>query len=149
MVIDNNPSIEEIFSLHVKILHLLRKINQEHWLELDLSMAQLKVLFLLNKGQPMMGNQIAAELRVTAPTVSGLLDRLEQQGLIKREYSSIDRRAIRVSLTAKGLQLVTKLHTHSKEKLIKVYQQMSAEDRVHLYKGLIGFYEAFKKSYHE
>ena len=45
-------------------------------------------------------NQI---LHVSAPTVTGIIDRLEKIGYVKRIHSKEDRRVINIELTEKGL----------------------------------------------
>lgn len=49
-------------------------------------------------------SQLAASMGVTRATISGLIDGLEQQGLVVRRASAEDGRAVVVVLTARGVQ---------------------------------------------
>ena len=49
---------------------------------------------------------LAREVSLGQPTVSGILDRLEVQELVRRERSTTDRRSVFVSVTPKGVQVL-------------------------------------------
>jgi DNA-binding MarR family transcriptional regulator len=49
---------------------------------------------------------IARAVHLSQPTVSGVLDRLERRGLVRRERSDRDRRSIIVTVTDEGEQLL-------------------------------------------
>lgn len=67
----------------------------------DPSLRQLAVIAAVRDGvsSPAL---IARRLRVNRPAVTGLLDRLEQRGLVRREPDPADRRRQRVVLTPAG-----------------------------------------------
>lgn len=69
--------------------------------ELDLSLRQVAVLFLIGEGAAF-PSQIARKLRVTPAVVTGLLDRLEQRGYVRRTADAHDRRRFRLVLTDSG-----------------------------------------------
>jgi DNA-binding MarR family transcriptional regulator len=49
--------------------------------------------------------ELSRLLLVTSGNLTGIVDRLERQGLVERRPDAKDRRVIRVALTGKGLQL--------------------------------------------
>ncbi len=69
--------------------------------EQDPSLRQLAVLFALRDGvtSPVL---IARRLRVNRAVVTGLLDRMEQRGLVRREADPGDRRRQRIVMTPTG-----------------------------------------------
>jgi DNA-binding MarR family transcriptional regulator len=69
--------------------------------EQDPSLRQLAVLFALRDGvtSPVL---IARRLRVNRAVVTGLLDRMEQRGLVRREADLGDRRRQRIVMTPAG-----------------------------------------------
>ena len=77
--------------------------------ELDLSPAQCHVLHLLEPGHPMPMGQLAETLACDASNVTGLVDRLESRGLVRRRPSAEDRRVKVLDLTATGSRLRTLL----------------------------------------
>jgi len=73
--------------------------------ELELSPAQCHVLHLIEPGRPMPMGQLAQTLACDASNVTGLVDRLESRGLVRRSPSASDRRVKVLDLTAKGSRL--------------------------------------------
>jgi MarR family transcriptional regulator, organic hydroperoxide resistance regulator len=73
--------------------------------ELQLSPAQCHVLHLIEPGRPMPMGQLAETLACDASNVTGLVDRLESRGLVRRRASETDRRVKVLELTATGAQL--------------------------------------------
>jgi DNA-binding MarR family transcriptional regulator len=85
------------------------------WLDIDLTMSQLKLLFVLRyfrpEGDPhprRMG-ELARALGVTLPTVSAVVDRLVERELVRREEDPHDRRSVFCQLTEAGLALTDRL----------------------------------------
>ena len=73
-----------------------------------LSIPQHIVLMQLLHGGSCGVNQIGERLEISSPGASQLVDRLVQAGLAERSESRQDRRARRVSLTAKGRELASR-----------------------------------------
>jgi DNA-binding MarR family transcriptional regulator len=72
----------------------------------DPSLRQIAVLYVIREGATSPG-QVARRLRITPAVVTGLLDRLEQRGFVRRSADLADRRRLRVALTAAGLAAST------------------------------------------
>jgi DNA-binding MarR family transcriptional regulator len=70
------------------------------------SVHQLGSLMRLYHSGPCAVSDIAAHLEVTSAAASQMLDRLFQQGWIKRQEDPADRRSKQIELTEKGEQLV-------------------------------------------
>jgi len=70
-----------------------------------LSPVQCHVLHLIEPGQPMAMSRLADVLSCDASNVTGLVDRLEQRGLVQRRPSSEDRRVKVLDLTSTGSRL--------------------------------------------
>lgn len=79
-----------------------------HRLEGDPSFRQLAVLFMLREGIVSPAS-IAQRLGISRAVVTGLLDRLEERGLIRREPDPADRRRLRIVMTAAGLDASERL----------------------------------------
>lgn len=60
------------------------------------------ILNALRHGQWTAQLDLAQELGIESPTLTRHLDNLEQNGLVVRQRSELDRRAVRVELTADG-----------------------------------------------
>jgi DNA-binding MarR family transcriptional regulator len=73
--------------------------------ELQLSPAQCHVLHLIEPGRPIPMGQLAETLACDASNVTGLVDRLETRGLVRRRPSAEDRRVKVLDLTPTGSRL--------------------------------------------
>ena len=76
---------------------------------LELSPAQCHVLYAIEPGKPMPMKQLAASLSCDASNVTGLVDRLESRGLIRRQPGREDRRVKELDLTPTGARLRAEL----------------------------------------
>ena len=73
--------------------------------ELRLSPAQCHVLHLIEPQRPVPMGQLAETLACDASNVTGLVDRLESRGLVRRRPSAGDRRVKVLVLTPTGSRL--------------------------------------------
>src|SRR3984885_3549717 len=73
--------------------------------ELQLSPAQCHVFPLIERGRPLPMGQLAETLACDASNVTGLVDRLESRGLVRRRPSAADRRVRVLDLTPRGSRL--------------------------------------------
>jgi DNA-binding MarR family transcriptional regulator len=74
-----------------------------------LSPVQCHVLHLIEPGRPLAMNRLAATLSCDASNVTGLVDRLEARGLVRRRPSPADRRVKVLDLTPTGSRLRAQL----------------------------------------
>ena len=72
--------------------------------EHDLSLTQLRVLVILRDRRVKM-SELADYLGLDKSTISGLVDRAENRGLLQQAANPADRRAVDVLLTADGNKL--------------------------------------------
>lgn len=82
------------------VIALLNRVAAEQ----DLSLTQLRVLGILRDREPTMA-ELAAHLGLERSTVSGLIDRAAQRGLIRKTADVADARSVRVGLTAEARRL--------------------------------------------
>ena len=71
----------------------------------DLTPVQYAVLYCLWENNKKSPKEIAERLKLENSTISGILERMEKKGLIKRMISKEDRRFIQIMLTEKGAVL--------------------------------------------
>ena len=77
--------------------------------EFDLSPIQCHVLHLIEPGRPLPMSRLADTLSCDASNVTGLVDRLESRGLVRRQPSPGDRRVKVLHLTPTGARLRAQL----------------------------------------
>lgn len=132
------------------VWHLTRLARHyEHRLEFDVhrqhgwSWAGFRVMvntYILGTAEPA---QLARILGVSRPTISAVLERLERDGLIRRETDASNRTRVRVALTGKGRRAVEQVgtpHNLMEQSLVKSLQpaeQAVLSDLLHkLLKGM-------------
>ena len=80
--------------------------------EHGLSDQQWRVLRVLGEHGTVETGRVAREAYILGPSLTGVLARMERDGLVRRERDSADQRRTVVEATAKGIKLVEKLsHT--------------------------------------
>jgi DNA-binding MarR family transcriptional regulator len=92
--------VDSLVQTSFTVIALLSRVAAEH----DLSLTQLRVLAILRDREPTMA-ELAAYLGLERSSVSGLIDRAVKRGLVRRDASEDDGRAVRVSLTPDGQRL--------------------------------------------
>ncbi len=70
--------------------------------DVDLTVPQADVIFTLGNTDGLTFKEIGEQTLITKGTLTGVIDRLEEKGLVKRVTQTDDRRCTRVVLTAKG-----------------------------------------------
>lgn len=88
-----------VFRLTDALQHRYESVAAEH----GLTRQQATVLGLLEEPHPM--SALADQLHRVASNITGLVDRLERQGLVQRDRAPDDRRVVVISATAAGREL--------------------------------------------
>jgi DNA-binding MarR family transcriptional regulator len=90
----------------------LFRVSQQHYQRIEsscgVSGAQLWALSELASAPGLTVSGLAERMSIHLSTSSNMLDKLEAQGLVRRERSSQDQRVVHVHLTADGKRLVAK-----------------------------------------
>ena len=128
--------IEEIVHLHWSIMTAMQFSTHPDWMELDMTMAQIKALFTISQGEAIPVSRVAEYLDVGQSTASHLVDRLVRQGLAGRSENPDDRRVTLVRLTPEGEDLVRRLYQGGEEQYRAWVRQLSDEERQDLLNGL-------------
>jgi DNA-binding MarR family transcriptional regulator len=127
-VTDVGQAAQRISDAARQITHFMYAGHSFSWLPTDLTLPQLKVLVLSAAAGGTTGAQMARDLGVSLPTVSGLVDRLEDRGLVRRGDDPSDRRVTRVVATGDGQMLVQRLYQFRVERLTELLAALSPDD---------------------
>ena len=95
----------EVFSAITRIAASLRKIEEGTTRELGISPTQLQILVQLWEKNGRSLKELADACRCSRPTITGVVDTLERNGLVTRRMDRRDRRKVRAFLTAGGRSL--------------------------------------------
>jgi DNA-binding MarR family transcriptional regulator len=99
---------------------------------LDLTPAQIHIVLWLGNDGPLTMGELARAVVVTEKTITGVVDRLERDGLVQRERDPSDRRVVHVRLAPRGATLYRRIDEGIASKLAKLLGLLGAADRKHL-----------------
>jgi MarR family transcriptional regulator for hemolysin len=108
--------------------HALRKAFDRRAAGLGVTRAQWKVLFRLGRCPGMRQIELAELLDVEAITLSRIIDRIEEAGLVERVADPSDRRAWRLHVTAKAMPLIEKLRAIADEMTAEAFSGVDPAD---------------------
>ena len=108
----------------------------------EVTPAQHRLLVLLATGGDQTVGALADQLEVNASNASRLCDRLQRLGLVARDRSSTDRRAVHVSLTAGGRDLLEAVRVHRRDDVRRVLEQMPDDEVAGCIRALTVFADA-------
>jgi DNA-binding MarR family transcriptional regulator len=90
------------------LLRLSRELRQETE-QLGVTSRQVTLLWLIRGNPGMSLRELAAEERISAPALSGHVDRLERAGMLERARDAADRRRVGLALTEDGERLLRRV----------------------------------------
>jgi DNA-binding MarR family transcriptional regulator len=140
-----NVEAEAVLDRFVEMMfRLMMEHHQKHILELDLTMPQAQALRVLRRG-PLCTGELATELRISAPAVTQLTNRLTRKHLIERRAVDKDRRSVQVALTDRGKQAVDMFRERRNTIFFGVLAHLDEDDRSHIMSGLSKMIPALEK----
>ena len=100
---DGDISAAELTERVMRVAHLIRRSAMAGLAPLDLTPAQSRALRTIYKAeQPIRMGELAATLGVVPRSATGLVDALQESGLVERSVDPANRRAVLVTLTEQG-----------------------------------------------
>lgn len=93
---------------------------------------------LIESVEPLSSVTLSRRLDVSPANITGIIDRLEEKGLVKRLRKQGDRRKILIELTEKGIEFSQQLPDLIENKLIKGLSDLDSTE-------IAGIYTAFNK----
>jgi DNA-binding MarR family transcriptional regulator len=116
--------VDAIAQLSFLVQNALAEIAGAH----DLSLIQTRLLGILRDREPTM-NELGRHLGLDKSSITGLVSRAQQRGLVARTVSAIDRRVARVSITGAGRDLVVQIAERFAERIADLVAALEDADR--------------------
>jgi DNA-binding MarR family transcriptional regulator len=140
--VDKSQLVEEVVELQRQVGRIIGQHVPSIWIDSGLTLTQLRSLFLVvNKGSTNF-TKLAEALGVTPSNVTGIIDRLEEQGLVSRTQNPEDRREMTLQATDKGEALVSNLKETGINHMTQILSYLSLEELAALSRGLSAFIAA-------
>ncbi|MEA2612200.1 MAG: hypothetical protein QOI52_159 [Chloroflexota bacterium] len=106
------------------------------WVAGSLSIVHLHVLTILESDAPLPMGKLAEALDVSIASATGIIDRMEQRGLVERAQQADDRRVVLVQPTVSGLAVFSDLDEHRRAGVTRLLERMTDAELAALRKGL-------------
>ena len=126
-----------------EIIYLIRRLMQAGELytkelskKYQVSAPQVNCLIALYENGPLPLSQVAKLIMVKSSTVTGIIDRLEQKGLVRRVRSSPDRRMITIELTEAGNALAQHAPPPIQRKIVDGLKRLPTSETEKIVDGL-------------
>jgi len=113
----------------IRFSQSLAGIEPDPLTEGKITLPQYISLDLLDSDKLFKMKDIAGQLRISLPAVSGLIDRLVRLKMVKRSYDPDDRRVIYVSLTEQGKETVDKVRSARRKIITRIFSNLNSQER--------------------
>jgi DNA-binding MarR family transcriptional regulator len=117
-------------ALRLVVSRLARRLRQQA--ERGVSASQLSVLATIDRHGSMTLSSLASHERVTPPTITATVGRLEAAGLVDRQIDTDDRRVSRISLSREGRRFLESTRSRKNAYLTKRLARLDDDERATL-----------------
>jgi DNA-binding MarR family transcriptional regulator len=109
-----------------------------------ISMAHLQTLWILQEHGPQPMTRLADLLGVAVPNATGIIDRMEQRGLVERLRDGADRRVVTVRQTPDGARAVEEIDGWRSDMLVELLDRLDTDQLLRLVGGIQELREAIR-----
>ena len=102
-------------------MNQIKCASSERLLRMGISMAQLHILYTLQRSGEMPMSRLADVLQVSLSNATGLIDRIEERGFVERTRVPEDRRVVVIRVTEAGRRMLDEVDAISTELLRSVF----------------------------
>lgn len=120
---------DETYNAVITTYRVIQRSIGELLSEEGLTQPQFYALRVIAKNGAAPMNRISYEMLVTPANITGIVDRLESRGLIRRMAREGDRRATIIGLTPKGRAVQERVATRYSEFMRKALQAFTADEQ--------------------
>ena len=133
----------EIIEIEPQMLRVLGPAQARDWVDVDLTMSQLKMIFVLSsamgpgaESNGLRVSEVARGLGVTLPTVTAVMDKLVERGLVRRDEDPLDRRQHVCRLTGDGQALLDRLMAGRRAFTNALLEHLDADELAAFLRGM-------------
>jgi DNA-binding MarR family transcriptional regulator len=141
----NSPAsaVQKVVDLVPRILYACRRLDARALSTgRSLSPQQALILDQLDPETPTSLQALAAQMSVTAPTMSVAIGRLVREGYVRRERDAIDGRRLDLTLSAAGARVRKTTSALDPRRVAALLRRLSVADRTAVLRGLTALSEA-------
>lgn len=142
------PAAHDILIEIRRIIQSITIHSKKQFKETGLTVPQGLVLQAIgSSGQSLVtAAEVSRQVRLSPATLTGILDRLEKGGFIRRERDVQDRRKVRLSLTEKGAERLISVSPTLQDRFLVRFNSLDEEERTRLHSALRRIVEMIEAS---
>lgn len=125
---DTKPEVDAIVETIIYLYTESRRLTKGMAAQFGLTGPQLTVIKLLEELGDLSLSSLSERIRAQNSTVTGIIDRMEREGLVKRERSTTDRRVVYIRLSEKGRELAREIQVEPLEIFRSALMSLPADD---------------------
>lgn len=124
-----------IAGFHAAMLEL-RCLSSQRMLRRGVSMTHYHVMSMLERHGEMTMSRLAEMLDVSLSNATGLVDRMEERGLVERVRSAADRRVVLARITSHGRELLAEVEILREDIIGRVLGRLDDERLAHVARAM-------------
>ena len=121
--------VEQIVDEAESLFTAQRRVIARVWQDRSISKLNIHLLMLLQVHGPQSMSQLAALADVALPNLTGIVDRMEERELVRRERDREDRRVVVVHVTTQGTAILAELESVRREELRRILRTLDPEEQ--------------------
>ena len=110
----------------------LLKGGEKNLANADLTLAEFRILRMLTESGTLPMNRLSHETLLSQPSITGLIDKLEERELVERVRNNADRREVLIAITPKGKGALARGEELHKQFVRRVFSVLANEEMVEL-----------------
>ena len=130
-----NESIE-VARLIQEVMGLFKHSMAKIFGDTGITAPQSMVIGILSTQKKMKISELSSRLSLSNSTVSGIIDRLEKQGMVERERSEVDKRVVYVNISPQFYGMHQNFHKQMEENIAQVMSKGTPQELNKIIDGL-------------
>ncbi len=129
---DTEPADEQVDGIIIELERLIAGQRHSHahvWHDRSVSKVNLYVLMLLEQFDALPMGRLASMVDVSLPSLTGIVTRMEEHGLVERVRDETDRRIVLARSTPKGRGTIREIEALRREYLRRLFDALDADER--------------------
>jgi DNA-binding MarR family transcriptional regulator len=125
---DRSAVVDEVIAGYETLMQRLADSHAPEFLEIAITMPQAKLLYLLGAAGELHMSDLVHRLGVSLSTISGLVDKVVDQGLASRREDPADRRQVVVALTPAGRDFIDRFRELNARQMRELLELLGDDD---------------------
>jgi DNA-binding MarR family transcriptional regulator len=141
----DKPGVDAIVETIIYLMTESRRLTKGLARQFGLTGPQLTVLKLLESLGDLSLSSLSDRIKAQNSTVTGIIDRMEREELVRRERSEADRRVVLIRLTTKGRRIAEAIDVEPLQIFRQALASLPRKDREEMLRILVAFQERVRQ----